>query len=62
MAGLSFDELAKLQSVEPLVNADVLAGGWPDDDEPEQALATQPRFMRTGSDHTLWVSNSEFGR
>ena len=39
MAGLSFDELAKLQSVEPLVNADVLAGGWPDDDEPEQALA-----------------------
>ena len=39
MAGHSFDELARLQAVGPLVDANTLAGGWPDDEEPDQALA-----------------------
>lgn len=39
VAGHSFDELARLQAVGPLMDANALAGGWPDDEEPDQALA-----------------------
>ena len=38
-AGHTFDELARLQGVEPLQDISVLAGGWPEDKEPDEMLA-----------------------
>lgn len=37
--GHTFDELARLQGVEPLLDISTLAGGWPDDEDPDLMLA-----------------------
>jgi hypothetical protein len=37
--GYTFDELARLQGIEPLADISTLAGGWPEDQEPDQMLA-----------------------
>lgn len=37
--GLDFSQLAHLQAVDPLPDASVLAGGWPDDEDPDEILA-----------------------
>ena len=39
VAGHSFDELVRLQAVEPLQDPSLLAGGWSEDDDLDQALA-----------------------
>jgi hypothetical protein len=38
-AGMSIEQLARAQGVEPLQNPAVLAGGWPDDEDVDEALA-----------------------
>lgn len=37
--GWSLDQLARLQGVDPVRDPAVLAGGWPDDDDVDEALA-----------------------
>ena len=37
--GWSLDQLARLQGVDPIRNPAILAGGWPDDDDIDEALA-----------------------
>jgi hypothetical protein len=37
--GWSLDELARIQGVEPMRDLAVLAGGWPDDEDVDEALA-----------------------
>lgn len=37
--GWSLDQLARLQSVDPVRVPTVLAGGWPDHDDVDEALA-----------------------
>lgn len=37
--GWSLDQLARLQGVDPIQNPAILAGGWPDDDDIDEALA-----------------------
>jgi hypothetical protein len=37
--GWSLDQLARLQGVDPGTDPLVLAGGWPDDDDVDEALA-----------------------
>ena len=39
MAGHSIEKLAEMQHVQPLSDVRALAGGWPDDEEPDEMLA-----------------------
>ena len=37
--GYSFDDLVRLQGVEPLEDVSTLAGGWAEDEDPDEMLA-----------------------